>query len=228
MHNPLSRRERKAMRKTFYLKHKSFFEKFNGILLGNPVLERGLILAPVVVASYNFQNSLILGIAFAIITFFAVVASSFVSKKIPYTVRTIIYTMIACVIFIPTAMLLELWFKESLMKLGVFVPLLVANSLIVVKSETRFHKHSKGTMIFDLICHMIGFFMVIVTVGTIREFLGEGKLFGQQIEGMTSAPAVQLPFGGFIVVGFLAALVKSLKHKLEHPRDKRKREYTEI
>lgn len=208
------------MRKTFYLKHKKTFDKFNGLLLGNVILERGLILAPVIVASYNYKNSIILGLSFMIITFFSVLLSSFVSKKVPYTIRIIIYTLIACAVFIPTAMYMNFLYPESVFKLGVFLPLLVANSLIVVKSESRFHKHKKGYMIFDLLCHTIGFFIVIVIVGIIREFLGTGVLFGKEISGMTTAPAAQLPFSGFVIVGFLAALVKLIKYKLENPKDK--------
>ncbi len=212
------------MRKTFYQKHTVFFDKFNGLLLGNTVLERGLVLAPVIVASYNYRNSIILGLSFMIITFFSVLLSSFVSKKIPYTIRTIIYTLIACAVFVPTAMYMEYCYPESVFKLGVFLPLLVANSLIVVKSESRFHKHKKSYMVLDLICHTVGFFIVIVTVGIIREFLVTGVIFGKQIEGMLPIPGADLPFSGFIIVGFLAALVKLFKHKLENPKDKTKRE----
>lgn len=212
------------MRKTFYQKYKSAFEKFDGLFLGNPVLERGLILAPVIVASYNYRNSVVLGLAFAFITFFAVLFSSFIPKKIPYTLRTIMYTLIACAVFVPTAMYLDFLYPESLNRIGVFLPLLVANSLIVVKSESRFHKHKKGLMIFDLFCHMIGFMAVILVVGSLRELFGSGSIGGFVIEGMPKAQAVLLPFSGFVIVGFLAAGVKWVKYCLENPKHKRKEE----
>ncbi|MEG0895359.1 MAG: Rnf-Nqr domain containing protein, partial [Oscillospiraceae bacterium] len=153
------------MKKTFYLRHKSFFDKFDGLFLHNPVLARGLVVSPVIVASYSLKNSMILGIGFMIITFFTVIISSFISKKIPYTVRIILYTLIASIIFIPTAMLLDYIYPDSIFKLGIFLPLLIANSLIGVKSESRFHKHKKGEMVLDVLCNVIGFFAVIVAVG---------------------------------------------------------------
>ncbi|WMJ23803.1 Rnf-Nqr domain containing protein [Paludicola sp. MB14-C6] len=208
------------MKKTFYLRHKKSFEKFNGLLLGNTVLERGLVLSPVIVASYNYQNSIILGISFVMITFFTVLLSSFIPKKIPYTIRSIFYTLIACAIFIPTAMWMDSIYPEQVFKLGIFLPLLVANSLIVVKSESRFHKHKKGMMIVDLLCHTIGFFLVIVLVGTIREIIGNGTLMGQAISLPFKVPAIIYPFSGFILVGFLAALVKRIKYKLENPKER--------
>lgn len=210
------------MRKTFYLKHKKAFGLFNGLFLGNTVLERGLVLAPVVVASYTYENSLILGLSFMLITFFTVLISSFVSKKIPYSVRIIIYTLLACGIFVPTAMLMDFMFPETVFKLGVFLPLLVANSLIVVKSESRFHKRKISHMIIDLVCHMLGFFFVIVLVGVIREFLGSGTFMGTVVNDMIKAPAIMYPFSGFIIVGFLAAIIKKVQYKLDNPKEKRR------
>lgn len=208
------------MRKTFYQKHKKAFGLFNGLLLGNPVLERGLVLAPVVVASYNYKNSIILGLSFMIITFFTVLTASFIPKKIPYTVRTILYTLIACAIFVPTAMYMDFLFPETVFRLGVFLPLLVANSLIVVKSESRFYKRKKSHMIIDLLCHSIGFFIVAVIVGMIRELLGNGAFMGASISGMIKSPALMYPFSGFIIVGFLAAIIKKLQYKLDNPKEK--------
>lgn len=208
------------MARTFYQRHQEQIEKYNGLFLGNTVLDRGLVLAPVIVASYNYKNSLILGLSFLIITFTTVLLSSFVPRKIPFTIRTILYAVIACLVFIPTALLMNFLFAESVFKLGVFLPLLVANSLIVVKSESRFHKHSKGNMIVDLFCHTMGFLWVILLVGIIREFLGSGSIFDIQIPWMFSARAVLLPFSGFIIVGFLAAMVQRIKYKLENPTEK--------
>lgn len=211
------------MRRTFYQKHKNSFDMFNGLFLGNTVLDRGLVLAPVVVASYNYQNSLILGLSFMIITFFTVLISSFVSKTIPYTIRIIIYLLVACTIFVPTAMYMDYLYPETVFRLGVFLPLLVANSLIVVKSESRFYKRKKSHMIIDLICHVVGFFLVIILVGTLRETLSTATFMGNQIEWLTKAPAVLYPFSGFVIVGFLAALVKRFQYRLDNPRQKRKR-----
>lgn len=210
------------MRRTFYQKHEAFFSKFHGLLFDNPVLGRGLVLAPVIVASYNYRNSLLLGLSFLCITFVTVMLSSFIPKKIPYTLRTILYLLISSLVFIPTAIWMNQLFPDSVTKVGVFLPLLIANSLIVVKSESRFHKSRKKIMVIDLISHCLGFLWVILLVGMIREFLGSGSIFGVPIPGMPAAPAVLMPFSGFILVGFLAAAVKSFRMRLEHPRKRKK------
>ena len=106
------------MRRTFYQKYRRFLEPMDGLLLQNPVLERGLVLAPVIVASYNCQYSLLLGLSFVLITFATVLISSFIPKKIPYTIRIILYTLIACGVFVPTAMLMDRLFPDTLFKVG--------------------------------------------------------------------------------------------------------------
>lgn len=210
------------MRRTFYQRHKKSISLFDGLFLGNSVLERGLIIAPVVVASFNYKNSLILGLSFFLITYFTVFVSSFIPKSIPYTVRTILYTMIACLLFIPTAILMNFLFPQTIFAIGVFLPLLVANSLIVVKSESRFHKRRRSYMMADLFFHCVGFLLVIVLVGIIREFLGSGSFMGAPVEGAFKVPAVLLPCFGFILVGFMAAIVQRVKYSLENPKEKKK------
>ncbi|MEG0570486.1 MAG: Rnf-Nqr domain containing protein [Oscillospiraceae bacterium] len=200
----------------FYKTNKVVLDRFNGLLFGNTILERGLVLAPVIVATTTYKNALILGIAFFMITFTTVLLSSFVPRKVPYTVRVILYTLLACALFIPTAMLMDKVFPESIFKLGVFLPLLVANSLIVVKSESRFHKHKKREMVLDLFCHCVGFFIVILLVGAIREILGAGTIMGHSFNFGFTVPGILYPFGGFIIVSFLAALMQKIKNKAEN------------
>lgn len=220
--NPL-RKQVAQVNKTFYERHRQKLQKVNGLFMTNPVLERGFILAPVVAAAYSCSNAMALGIGFVIITFLTVMLSSFISKRIPYTIRIILYALIGCVVFVPTAMLIDLMFEDALYTTGVFLPLLVANSLIVVKSESRFHKHNKGYMAIDVFSHTVGFFIVIVLVGLIREFFGSGTLFGVSVNQLIVMPALLMPFSGFILVGLLAALGNIVRKRIEHPRAKEER-----
>lgn len=207
----------------YYQKNKEKLQKFNGLLMTNPIMERGFILAPVIVASYNAKNSVALGIGFGLITFITVMLSSFISKRIPYTIRIILYALLACVVFVPTAMLIERILPDTFYALGVFLPLLVANSLIIIKSESRFHRHGFAYMTVDVASHAVGFFAAIVLVGMIREALGSGTLFGLTVNPLFTAPAVLMPFSGFILIGLLAAVSKRIRMYLERPADKRKR-----
>lgn len=205
-------------RRNFYQRHQKEFEAFEGILLSNPTIGRGFVLAPIVVASYTYENSLILGLSFFFITFFTVLCSSFISKSIPYTIRIIMYVLIGCVFFIPTAMYMDYLFPQTVFRLGAFLPLLISNSLIVVQSEVRFTKKSKIFMITDLFFHCFGFLWVILIVGCFREFIGSGTFLGEYVEFDYKIPGILLPFSGFIIVGFLSAFVQSIRIKLLDPK----------
>ena len=194
---------------------------WKSLIFDNMVLERGLLLAPVVIMSYTLKNAVVLSFAFAVITFITVLISSFVPKAIPYTIRVIFNVLLASIVFIPVAMLIDQMETGLVYKLGIYLPLLVTNSLIVQKSETRFRKAlSKGKMILDLLLQIVGFTIVSCLVGIIRELLGRGTLWGYQI-GVEIAPAVLLPFAGFMIIAFLSAIVNRIKQEY-HPKKKRR------
>lgn len=207
-------------RRNFYQRHKKEFEAFDGILLGNVAIGRGLVLAPVVVASYTYENSLILGLSFCCITFFTVLLSSFIPKSIPYSIRIILYVLIGCAFFVPTAKYMDYLFPQTVFRLGAFLPLLISNSIIVVQTEARFIKRNKLFMITDLFCHCLGFLLVILVIGLFREFVGTGYFLGYYFESPYKIPAILLPFSGFIIVGFLSAVVQNIRYDLANPKSK--------
>ena len=180
----------------------------------NLVLERGLLLSPIVVMAYNLKNAVSLSVAFILITFVTVLISTLIPKAIPYTIRVVINVIIAAVVFIPTAMLIN-WFEANLVyNLGIFLPLLIINSLVVQKSETRFRKApSKLLMIEDLLYQLLSFAVVAVLLGAVREFFGNGSLWGVHIGDMPVVSVLLLPFSGFIMIGLLSALAHSMKQR---------------
>ncbi len=205
------------MFKAFYKRNKKFFKKYDSIITNNTVLIEGLVIAPVIVGANTFLNGLILAISFMVITFLTVFISSFIPKSIPYTIRVIMYTLIASLIFIPTAIILDKTFPEQIYKVGIFLPLMVTNSLIVTKSETRFFRESKIHMFLDLLNHTIGFFAVIIIVGAIRETLGNNTFMGNPVNIPFKLSILMLPYGGFVLVGFLSALIHKFNSYLKSP-----------
>lgn len=183
------------------------------LLFDNMVLQRGLMVAPVVVMSYNLKNAVALCLAFAIITFVTVTVSSFLSRKLPYTLRVIFNVLLASLVFIPAAMLVEKLEQGLVYRLGIFLPLLVTNSLVVQKSETRFRRApSKRYMVLDLILQIVGFAVVVCPIAILREWLVGGTVWGVTITGLPQeVPAVSLPFAGFIIIGLLAAFVNQYR-----------------
>lgn len=205
----------------YYFKHKRKFDLISGLFLSNTVLGSGLVVAPVVIASNTLKNGVVLGIAFFIITFFTVLLSRLIPKKVPYTVRVVVYVLLAAVIYIPTSMLLTNILPDTVYKVGIFLPLLITNSLITQKIEGRFKYKRFGVMMVDLISHILGFVIVIILVGAIREILGTGMIWDTKITliSIKTAPAIMYPFCGFIILGFLSAVLQKIKLTVQKPQE---------
>lgn len=201
------------MGQQYYFKHKRKFDLVSGLFLGNTVLGGGLVVAPVVIASNTLKNGVLLGAAFCIITFFTVLLAMLIPKKVPYTIRVVLDVILASVIYIPTAMLLTRLMPETVYKVGIFLPLLITNSLIVTRIEGRFRYKRFSQMISDLVFHILGFAVVIILVGAIRELFGTGALWEIPVGFVTvkKMPAIMYPFGGFILLGFMSAILQRIK-----------------
>ena len=197
------------MRSEFYRRHRQAFRAVDGFLFKNPVLEKGVVVAPVVVASVNLRNAVVLSIAFSVLTFFTVLLTSFFPSRMPHTLRVIFAVAISGGLYIPVAMLIDLWFPDAAYQLGVFLPLMITNPLIIWRSESRFFREKKPRMVFDLFCHIAGFWAVICLIGTVREIWGSGTLWGAAVPFVTDpVSGILLPFSGFILVGFFAAVLR--------------------
>lgn len=196
----------------YYQKYRERFDQFDNLLLQNPVLERGLTIAPVIVAGNSVKNGLALGLAFCLITVITISVTYLIPKKLPYTLQVIGNALLASLVFIPTALLVEKLLPGSTFNLGIYLPLLGTNSLIVQKSGSRFYKMTPKEMLRQLICSVAGFFWVVMAVSIVREVLGRGTFLDQPVKWLDfTVPALTLPFGGFLITGFLSAAVQALR-----------------
>ena len=180
----------------------------DGLFRKNPVFVGGLVIAPVVVAATNAVNALILAIAFSAVTFVAVMSASFIPRSLVYTIRIILYTIIAALVYMPTVVMIRQYFPNATQTVGIYLPLLVTNSLIAVQTETRFFQESKAQTLVDVTLYILGFDAAVLLVGCVRELLTSGSLFGSDVPMLLNVHALAQPFGGFILLGLLAAVFR--------------------
>lgn len=192
----------------------------NALLYKNPILVSGMVIAPVVVMANNFWDALTLVSAFSLITFFTLVMSSFVPKNIVYTVRIIIYTFIGALVYVPSVILLKYLMPEGVEALGIFFPLFITSSFIISRSESIFFLETKGKMFLDIIFCIIGYDAAVLLFASIREILAFGTIGGTIIGMPVSLNAFQNPFGGFILLGLMAALFRTILLFLKRVRQK--------
>jgi len=192
----------------------------NALLNKNPILVSGMVIAPVVVMANNILDALTLVSAFSLITFFTLVISSFVPKNIVYTVRIILYTIIGALVYVPSVILLKYLMPEGVEALGIFFPLFITSSFIISRSESIFFLETKGKMFLDIIFCIIGYDAAVLLFAAIREILAFGTIGGTIIGMPVALTAFQNPFGGFILLGLMAALFRTILLFLKRVRQK--------
>ena len=183
----------------------------DGLIKQNIVLVSGLVIAPVIAAATDLYKALLISLAFSLISFFTIVLCRAVPRKIAYTLRVILYAVVASVVYIPVMIICETVFAENVIaSAGIYIPILITNSLILSKSETRFYLSSFGHMVADSLLFILGFDAVCVLVGLIRDIFGNGKIGRVYIDMPFTVPALETTFGGFILIGIMAGLLRAV------------------
>lgn len=181
----------------------------DGLFRQNIVLMSGLVTAPIIVAATTFERALVLTLSFLLISYTSILLCRFIPRKIVYTVRILLYVGVAAIMYIPTALLLNVLFPETAASVSIYIEILVVNSLLLAKTESRFYLMPYGEMALDALVFVLGYSMAAFTVGIIRELLAFGELFGFRVCDPIM-PAAKTTFFGFFLVGILAAVCRAI------------------
>ena len=183
--------------------------RLDGLFRQNIVLMSGLVTAPIIVAATTFERALVLTLSFLLISYSSIIICRFIPREIVYTVRIICYVGVAAVMYIPTALLMNALFPETASAVSIYIEILVVNSLILAKTESRFYLMPMKEMALDALMYILGYAIAAFAVGIIREFLAFGSLFGLRVCD-APMPAAKTTFFGFILVGILAAVCRGV------------------
>lgn len=196
----------------------------DGLIKQNIVFMSGLLIAPVIACAGTLMKSLAVCVVFSLVSFLTILICRAVSRKIAYTIRVIIYCLCASAVYIPVMLFARAIFGEELIaSAGVYLPILVTNSLILSKTESRFYSEPIDDMIIDVAVFILGFDISCIFVGAFRELIAAGTLGGLYIPVPFTVPALETTFGGFLTVGVFAGLFRGLynhrKAKLLEPEE---------
>jgi electron transport complex protein RnfE len=192
-----------------------FSELTKGLFRENPILIIMLGLCATLACSTNATDALGMGAAFSFVMMGSNVVVALIRKITPNQIRipvfiTVISTFVTIVDYVMKAYLPSL--SQSL---GVFVPLIVVNCIVMGRAEAFASKNGVAASLMDGIGMSIGFTVVITLIGAIRELLGTGTLFNIRILGAWYPQflIMILPPGAFLVIGFLMAVQKRIANK---------------
>lgn len=181
---------------------------FDGLFRQNIVLTSGLVTAPIIVAATTAQRAALLSLTFFMISYCTILIGRIIPRKLVYTVRIILYALIASLVFIPTAVLAQTLFPDITTSALLYIEILVVNSLVLAKTESRFYLIPYSSMAIDSLVYIAGYALAAFAVGIVRELLAYGTVFDLHI-CQAIMPAAKSPFFGFILVGLYAAICRA-------------------
>ena len=186
----------------------------DGLLTQNPVLVQLLGMCSTLAITTSISNGLGMGVSVLIILTCSNVVISLLRKIIPGQIRIAAYIVVIAGFVTMVDLLLQAYFQDIAESLGVFIPLIVVNCIILARAESFASKNKVLPAALDGICQGIGYTLVLLVMSAIRELLGSGSLAGNQIfPADYGALMMALPVGGFLTVGCLIALMQWAQDK---------------
>lgn len=190
-----------------------------GIIEENPILVLMIGLCPLLAVSSNANDALGMGVAASFVLVSSNLLVSLLRKLIPASVRIPVFIVIIATFVTLVDLLMHAYQPELYKNLGVFVPLIVVNCIILGRAEGFAYHHSAPRAVVDGLGMGLGFTLAITLLGALREILGNGTitLFNTELvsigDGFTPALVFILPPGGFLAIGFMMALKQKLWKK---------------
>jgi len=189
-----------------------------GLLTNNPVLVQVLGMCSVMAITTSFFNGIGMGVAVTVILTLSNVIISAIRKIVPDKIRIAMFIVVIAGFVTMVDLFLQAFVPALAESLGVFIPLIVVNCIILGRAESFSYKNGVGASLVDGICQGIGYTVVLLAMCIIREFLGAGT-FGGGILGVDgkgiqimpsefAAGMMTLPVGGFLTLACLIAAMQ--------------------
>lgn len=193
-------------------------ELTKGILIENPILIIMLGLCATLACSTSATDALGMGAAFTFVMICSNVVVALVAKITPHQIRIPVFITVISTFVTIIDYAMKAYVPLLSRSLGVFVPLIVVNCIVMGRAEAFASRNGVGASLMDGIGMSIGFTFIITLIGVIRELIGNGTVFGVQVLPLTYQPFLIfiLPPGAFLVIGFLMAAHKKFVHEGGH------------
>ena len=202
----------------------------NGIFASNPVFRLVLGMCPTLAISTSAFNGLGMGLAATVVLVCSNALVSLLRKVIPDKVRIPAYVLIIATFVTLVEMLLRKFVPALYDALGIYLPLIVVNCIILARAEAFASTNKVGDSVLDGLGMGLGFTLALLLLGVIREFLGSGTFFvgsfGDAEFGVTlgdmpdyAMSVFVMPAGGFLTLGLVMAAINAISDRAEKKRE---------
>lgn len=186
----------------------------NGIVAENPTFVLLLGMCPTLGTTGSAMNGMSMGLATTGVLICSNMAISAIKSLVPDKVRIPAYIVVIATFVTLLQMIMQAYLPALNASLGLFIPLIVVNCIVLGRAEAFASRHSVGDSLFDGIGIGLGFTIALTLLGAVREILGTGCVFGAQIYPETFGSLVfVLAPGAFLALGFLVALFNYIRKR---------------
>ena len=192
----------------------------DGLFTQNPVFVLLLGLCPALATSQTMKTALGMGAAVTAVLICSNAAISLLRRFIPEKIRIASYIVVIAGFVTLADMLMKAYFPVISRALGMFVPLIVVNCIVLARAEAFASKNSPLAALTDGLGMGTGFTLALVLMGVVREFLGSGSLMDIRVlpENFPKVLIMTRPPGGFLALGCLIALIQFIVRKRARDR----------
>ena len=186
---------------------------YNGVVRENPIFILMLGMCPTLAVTTSATNGLGMGISTMAVLILSNLVISLLRKVIPGQVRLPAYIVIVASLVTVTQLLIQAYLPALYSALGIYIPLIVVNCIILGRAEAFAAKNPPVLSVFDGIGMGLGFTIALTLIGLVRELFGAGTAFGFQVMPAFYQPIsilTQAP-GAFLVLAFIVAILNGAK-----------------
>ncbi len=200
-----------------------------GLIDRNPVLVQLLGMCPTLATTTSVENAIGMGLAATAVLIFSNLFISLLRRFIPKEVRIAAYIVIISGFVTMVELLMKAFLYSLYQSLGIFIPLIVVNCIILARAEAYASKNKPIPSMVDGLAMGLGFTFALILVATVREIIGNGTFLGISLFGEGYAPALLLvmPAGAFLTLGFVIAGMQKLRDRSEARAKQKKKEKEE-
>ena len=193
----------------------SNFKTFtSGIIKNNPVFVLMLGMCPTLGTTTSAINGLGMGTATMFVLIMSNMIISLIKNFIPGKIRIPAFIVVIASLVTVVQLIMQAYTPDLYNSLGVFIPLIVVNCIILARAESFASKNKVLPSFFDGLAMGLGFTLALSILGAAREILGSGTILGFELFGGAAPVSLfALPAGGFLGLGFMIALVQHLSNR---------------
>jgi len=187
-----------------------------GLFTENPVFVLLLGMCPTLGVTTTLQNAIGMGLSVLFVLLFSNFVISSLRKVIPDQVRIPAFIVIIATGVTVLEMLLQAYLPDLANQLGIFIPLIVVNCIILGRAESFASKNKISDSLVDALGMGLGFTLGLVILGGVRELIGTGSLLGfQLLPEPISFPILSYPAGAFLTMGLIIAIFNACRLKIK-------------